>query len=161
MIWKASKHRSRFPLVCIVSILLYSGTTFADQYQQNQPVAIEVFTPAKYPFVNDRGISNKSRGLDISIYEIDGIESMEQDLSIDMLADPEKSKRIALYRIQHMNVQTKKKMQMAAHGLAKAMQYGVDRYPAIVFDGQAVVYGVTDVQTALAHYRAWWREGKR
>ena len=53
------------------------------------------------------------------------------------------------------------KMQMAAHGLAKAMQYGVDRYPAIVFDGQAVVYGVTDVQTAIAHYRAWRREGKR
>jgi integrating conjugative element protein (TIGR03757 family) len=161
MIWKASKHRSRISLVCLVSVLLYSGATLADQHQQNQPHAIEAFTSVKHPFVGARDIGNKSRGLDITIYEIDGIESMEQDLSIDMSADPEKSKRIALYRIQHMDDQTKTKMQMAAQGLAKAMQYGVDRYPAIVFDGQAVVYGITDVQTALAHYRTWRREGKR
>lgn len=156
MICKASKHRSGITLVCLASVFLYSGATFADQ-----PHAIEAFTSVKYPFVDTRGIGNKSRGPDITVYEIDGIESMEKDLSIDMPADPEKSKRIALYRIQHMGNQTKTKMQMAAQGLAKAMQYGVDRYPAVVFDGQAVVYGVTDVQTALAHYRTWRREGKR
>ncbi|MES9889906.1 MAG: TIGR03757 family integrating conjugative element protein [Candidatus Thiodiazotropha sp.] len=105
--------------------------------------------------------SKKIHGLDITLYEIDGIASIERDLSIGMPADSEKSKRIALERIQHMDDQSKTKMQMAAKGLAKAMQYGVDRYPAIVFDGQAVVYGVSDVQTALAHYRAWRREGKR
>ncbi|MEJ1363171.1 MAG: TIGR03757 family integrating conjugative element protein [Candidatus Sedimenticola sp. (ex Thyasira tokunagai)] len=161
MIWKASKHRTQVPLVCLVSVLLYSGATFADQHHQNQPHAIEVFTSDQYPIADAKGIGNRLHRLDIIIYEIDGIESMEQDLSIDMPADPEKSKRIALYRIQRMDDQTKTKMQMAAQGLAKAMQYGVDRYPAIVFDGQAVVYGVTDVQTALAHYRTWRREGKR
>ena len=161
MICKASKHRSRIPLVCLASVLLFSGATFADQHQQNQPHVIEAFTSVKYPFVDARGIGNKSRGLDITVYEIDGIESMEKDLSIDMPADPEKSKRIALDRIQHMDDQTKTKMQMAAQGLAKAMQYGVDRYPAIVFDGQAVVYGVTDVETALAHYQKWRQEGAR
>ena len=133
----------------------------ADQHQQNQPHVIEAFTSVKYPFVDARGIGNKTHGPDITVYEIDGIESIERDLSIDMPADPEKAKRIALYRIQHMDGQTRTKMQMTAQGLAKAMQYGVDRYPAIVFDGQAVVYGVTDVQTALAHYRTWRREGKR
>jgi integrating conjugative element protein (TIGR03757 family) len=120
-----------------------------------------VFTSSEHPFASTNDVSNKLHGLNITIYEIDGIESMERDLSIDMSADPEKSKRIALYRIQHMDDQTRTKMQMAAQGLAKAMQYGVDRYPAIVFDGQAIVYGVTDVQTALAHYRTWRREGKR
>ena len=161
MIRKASKHRPRVPLVCLVSVLLYSGVTLADQHQQNQPHVIEAFTSVKYPIVDARSIGNKSRGPDTTVYEIDGIESIERDLSIDMPADPEKSKRIALRRIQHMDDQTKTKMQMAAQGLAKAMQYGVDRYPAIVFDGQAVVYGVTDVQTAIAHYRTWRREGKR
>lgn len=161
MIWKASKHRSRVPLLFLVSVLLYSGSTLADQHQQNQPHVIEAFTSVKYPFVDARGIGNDSHGLDVTIYEIDGIESIERDLSIDMPADPEKSKRIALHRIQNMDDQSKTKMQMAAQGLAKATQYGVDRYPAIVFDGQAVVYGVTDVQIALAHYRTWWREGKR
>lgn len=161
MIWKASKHRPRVPLVCLASVLLYSGVTLADQHQQNLPHVIEAFTSVKYPFVGARGIGTESHGLDVTFYEIDGIESIERDLSIGIPADPEKSKRIALDRIQNMDDQTKATMQMAALGLAKAMQYGVDRYPAIVFDGQAVVYGVTDVQSALAYYRAWRREGKR
>ncbi|MFC1367109.1 MAG: TIGR03757 family integrating conjugative element protein [gamma proteobacterium symbiont of Phacoides pectinatus] len=155
MIWKASTHRSGIASVCLASVLLYSGATFADQ-----PHAIEAFTSVKYPFVGATGIGNNSHGLAVIVYEIDGIESMEKDLSIGMPADPEKSKQIALHRIQHMDDQSKTKMQMAAQGLAKAMQYGVDRYPAIVFDGQAVVYGVTDVQIAIAHYRAWRQEGK-
>lgn len=161
MIRKASQHRPRVPLVCLASVLLYSGATLADQHQQNLPHVIEAFTSVNYPFGSARGIGNDSHGLDITIYEIDGIVSIERDLSIDMPADPEKSKRIALDRIQHMDNQSTTKMRMAALGLAKATQYGVDRYPAIVFDGQAVVYGVTDVQTALAHYRVWRREGKQ
>jgi integrating conjugative element protein (TIGR03757 family) len=40
------------------------------------------------------------------------------------------------------------------------MQYGIDRYPAIVFDGHAVVYGVTDVQAATRIYEQWQEEGK-
>ena len=161
MICKASKHRSRVPLVCLASVLLFSGATFADQHQQNQPHVIEAFTSVKYPFVGATGIGNNSHGLAVTVYEIDWIEFIERGLSTDMPADPEKSKRIALHRIQNMDDQSKTKMQMAAQGLAKAMQYGVDRYPAIVFDGQAVVYGVTDVQTAITHYQTWRREGKR
>ncbi|MCP4040978.1 MAG: DUF1525 domain-containing protein, partial [Gammaproteobacteria bacterium] len=43
---------------------------------------------------------------------------------------------------------------------AKAMQYGVDRIPAIVFDGKVVVYGMTNLKAALDHYRTW-RVGTR
>ncbi|MCH8896663.1 MAG: DUF1525 domain-containing protein, partial [Proteobacteria bacterium] len=35
----------------------------------------------------------------------------------------------------------------------KATHYGVDRSPAIVFDGVAVVYGVTALPVAFDHYR--------
>ena len=43
-------------------------------------------------------------------------------------------------------------MQRAAMGLAKAMQYGIDQYPAIVFDGDLAIYGVTDING--------WRSGR-
>ena len=49
----------------------------------------------------------------------------------------------------------------AAIGLAKAVQYGIDRYPAIVFDGRVVVYGVTDLVEALDRYKAWRWEPAR
>jgi integrating conjugative element protein (TIGR03757 family) len=43
----------------------------------------------------------------------------------------------------------------AALGLTKAVQYGIDRYPAIVFDGQAEVFGIADVEQAFHRYRQW------
>jgi len=161
MHWKTSTQRFWLPVVWLVCTSLYSGVLFADQNRQLQPYVVEVFTSYEYSFASTNDASDKLRGLDITIYEIDGIESMERALSIDMPADPVQSKQIALRRLQGMDDQTRMKMQSAAQGLAKAMQYGVDRYPAIVFDGQAVVYGVTDVRAALAHYRAWRREGNR
>jgi integrating conjugative element protein (TIGR03757 family) len=36
-----------------------------------------------------------------------------------------------------------------------ALHYGVDRIPAIVIDGTAVVYGVTDLVDAVQRYDAW------
>ena len=46
-------------------------------------------------------------------------------------------------------------MKHAALGLARAVQYGVDRYPAIVFNATAVVYGVTGLVEAVQRYDAW------
>ncbi|MCB1718714.1 MAG: DUF1525 domain-containing protein, partial [Candidatus Competibacteraceae bacterium] len=37
----------------------------------------------------------------------------------------------------------------------RARELGIDRYPAVVFDSQFVVYGLTDLPAALAHYRRW------
>ena len=65
-----------------------------------------------------------------------------------------------LQRIQQLDEQTTTAIQNAAVGLAKAMQYGIDRYPAIVFGGEVVVYGLTDLNAALDHYRTW-RAGTR
>ncbi|MEW8508366.1 MAG: TIGR03757 family integrating conjugative element protein [Candidatus Thiodiazotropha sp.] len=99
--------------------------------------------------------------MDIQLYELNGIRRIETNLSQGLTTDPEQSEKIVLQRLQKLNENDRTSMQRAAEGLAKAMHYRIDRYPAIVFDGQAVVYGVTDVQTALAHYLVWRREGKR
>ena len=51
-----------------------------------------------------------------------------------------------------------RKVKNAYAGVLKAMTYGIDRYPAMVFDhGAAVIYGVTDLNEALEAYRQWYR----
>jgi len=40
------------------------------------------------------------------------------------------------------------------------MQYGIDRYPAIVFGGEVVVYGLTDPNAALVYYQKWQAENR-
>ena len=157
MIWKLSKHSCRIQFVWLVPLVLFADATFADPRELNPPPVIEVFTSAQYPLVktDTKHAGSDLQGLKITVYEIDGIQSVERDLSLNLLVEPQQSKQIALQRIQNLDEQTRSRMQLAAQGLAKAMQYGVDRFPAIVFDGQAVVYGVIEWQVALVHYESW------
>jgi len=160
MIWKLSKHSCRIQFVCLVPLVLFVDTTFADPRGLNPLPVIEVFTSAQYPVVetDTTGSGSHLQGPVITVYEIDGIQSVERDLSLNLPVEPQQSKQIALQRIQSLDEQTRSRMQASATALAKAMQYGIDRYPAIVFDGQAVVYGVTDLQVALAHHESWRTE---
>ena len=101
------------------------------------------------------GTKEDRQNIDLHSYALDGIQRFETQLSSSLPSDPDQSKQIAVQRIQQLDEQAMLAVQNAAVGLAKAMQYGVDRYPAIVFDGVAVVYGLTDLSIALDHYRVW------
>jgi integrating conjugative element protein (TIGR03757 family) len=153
MIYKISKHSFCIQFVWLVSLILVAGTTLADQRGPNSPHIFEVFTSAKYPIAKLAG--SNLQGSEITVYEIDGIQSVERDLSLNLPVALQQSKQVALQRIQSLNEKTRSGLQATATGLAKAMHYGIDRYPAIVFDSQAVAYGVTDLQVALTHYQAW------
>ena len=151
------KRSCRVQCVWLVSLVLLADTACADPRGPNPPPVIEVFTSAERPLIetdaNDSG--GDSQGLAITVYEIDGIQSLERELSLDLPVEPQPSKAMVLQRLQRLDAPTRARMHSAATGLAKALQYGVERYPAVVFDGEAVVYGLTDLNVALEQYRAW------
>lgn len=159
MMRKVSKVRCRVQFVWLVPLVLVSlvGTAFADQRGSSPGPVIEVFTSARHSDVQThaRGADGALRNWDVTVYEIDRIQALERDLSRDLPLDPQRSKRVVLHRIKNMDEQTRSRMQFAATALMKARHYGVDRTPAVVFDGAAVVHGVTDLMVALAHYRLW------
>lgn len=109
--------------------------------------SIEVFTDSMNP------VANGADG--ITVYYIDGIDRLQQELSKDLPADPVTAKQTALHRFQRIDSHLSSELENAAKGLVQAMQYGIDRYPAIVFDGKAVVYGITDIRAATQVYRQW------
>lgn len=43
-------------------------------------------------------------------------------------------------------------------GLSQAVNLGLNQYPALVFNRQAVIIGVTDIQQGLAIYQQWRQE---
>ena len=146
-----------------ILLVLFAGVAQAGRPVEVNPHIVEVFTTTELPISGEAGTNSQAlhEQADFHVYELDGIRRTEAKLSQGLPADPEQSKRVVLQRYQQLREEDRAQMQHDAMGLAKAIQYGVDRYPAIVFDGQAVVYGITDVQTALAHYRARRREGER
>lgn len=119
-------------------------------------LVIEVFTTSEQPVVGAE--QERLRIATITTYAVDGLERFELGLSEGLPADPDAAKAEALRRIQHLDDARLVPAKNAAFGLATAVQYGVDRYPAIVFDGRAVVYGVTDLIDALGRFETWQRE---
>jgi integrating conjugative element protein (TIGR03757 family) len=143
--------------VSLVLVILAGNVVQAARIEAVTPQVIEVFTSSDLPITGGAVISPVPGRptSELQIYELDGIQSIEAKLSKDLTADPEQSKRVVLQRFQQLHEDDRARMQRAAMGLAKAFQYGVDRYPAIVFGGEVAIYGVTDIGEALHWYQQW------
>lgn len=105
----------------------------------------------------------RQQGYDVKLYNLDAPKLLFADLSQDLPAYPAAAKRTLEQRMQQRGRQALQQQLIAAYqGLSVAIQYQVDRYPAVLFDGgQAVIYGVTDLQQALSLYRQWQSRLKR
>lgn len=126
------------------------------------PHIVEIFITTESPVAGEAAINRQPvhGEQEFHIYELDSIQRIEAKLSEGLTADPEQAKQVVLQRFQQLHEEDRARMQRAAMGLAKAMQYGIDRYPAIVFDGEVIIYGVTDIGEALHRYQEW-REGRK
>ena len=140
----------------LVGLALFGPLAFSAPVWAGDALVIEVFTTSEQRVVGAE--HERLKTATITIYAVDGLERFESGLSEGLPGDPEAAKAEALRRIQRLDDARMAPAKNAALGLAKAVQYGVDRYPAIVFDGQAVVFGVTDLVEALDRYAAWQRE---
>jgi integrating conjugative element protein (TIGR03757 family) len=140
------------PMLALLTLLMPIGAFAADSAL---PSRIEIFTTAAQPITNVAEIHKVlGGGTPIRYYTLDTQARLDEALSQDLPADPDKARAVALQRIQALDIsQVKRELSESFEGLVLARRYGLDRYPAVVFDGgRRVVYGVTDLQEALRLY---------
>ena len=137
----------------LVALTLFGPLLFTAALQAGEPLTLEVFTAAEFP-VSGRD-DRRLQGATVTVYAVDGLEQFDSALSQNLPTDADAAKAEALRRIGELDDARIAPAKDAAIGLAKAVQYGVDRYPAIVVNGTAVLYGVTDLVEAVARYEAW------
>lgn len=158
-----NSHSIRVGVLVLVVLALFAGVAQGFQPAAGHAHLVEVFTTTKSPVTGASGFNQQpgSGESELHVYELDGIQSIEAKLSEGLTADPEQSRRVVLQRFQQLHEEDRARMQRAAMGLTKAMQYGIDRYPAIVFDGEGAIYGVADFDEALHRYQQWREDRKR
>lgn len=146
----------RAALIAVIIFLTISMRCFGEGEFTHKPPFVEVFTASPFS-VNEQYLQqlNEKGGAEFKLYTIDRIDQLQQVLSRGLSADPIEAKQEALKRFQSMDAALSHQLESAAKGLAKVLEYGIDRYPAIVFEGEAVIYGVTDLDVATNHYRRW------
>ena len=130
-------------LVWVLVLILVAGKPV----RAGEAPRIEVFVTEEFlPLTATQGAT---------VYVIDGLSRIETGLSRELPGNPKAAKALVLERFARMEAGSAKQLENAAQGLVRAMHYSIDRYPAIVFDGQAVVYGLTDLDLARRFYRKW------
>jgi len=153
-----NSHCVRFKYSSLIFLALIIGSAVqSDIGTPAHPRIIEVFVTTDVAITGGTAVYRQpeDQDLEIQIYRLNAIQQIELELSRDLASDPEQAKSAVMERIQRLNADARTEMQNAATGMAKAMQYGIDRLPAVVIDGQAVVYGITDLPEVFGHYAAW------
>ncbi len=147
---------SRTPNAFILSALLALLLAEPSQADKLPPAArMDIFTSSDLPIKSLHGFVLRHPEIALRVHTLDAIERFEDDLSQGLPADPYRAKRLALGRLQQLSTHNRTQLQHATTSIATALSYGVKKYPAIVFDGEFVVYGLSDPLRALEHYRRW------
>jgi len=126
-------------------------------YAENPILAarMDVFITANQPIERLDAFVSRHPEVTLRVHTLDAIENLEDMLSQGLPAEPHGAKRLALARLKQLGKDTREQLQQSATAIATALQYGVEQFPAIVFDTEFVVYGLTDPFSALKVYQRW------
>ena len=143
----------------VVFVLVSTQTLPVALANEELPGLIEVFTVTGERITGQDVLLHDTpgEGLEVHIYRLDGFKDLETRLSEHLPGDPEQARQMATDKLSQISETDRARLQRTAVGLARAIRYGIDRRPAMVFNGQAVVYGLTDLPAGLTQYRHWQR----
>ncbi|MCB2425868.1 TIGR03757 family integrating conjugative element protein [Methylophaga pinxianii] len=129
---------------------LFALTLFSSSLSANQ-LLVEAFYDKDTRLVN---VQIAERVATVKTYDLSAPESFENMLSEGLSDDPAVAQQQAKQRIEQRGNAIQQQLMEAYEGGLKAMQYEIDKIPAIVFNGgQHVIFGVHDVNKAISIYK--------
>lgn len=135
-----------FPFV--LSIPLYLGI---QSPVRAEALSVEAFTDnSRFPVV-----WRMKPDVKVAIYDLATPKHIGQMLSVGLPANPEAARILAEQSIKANRNSLTSELKSAYQGHTKAMDYGLTHYPALVFNGKAVIYGISDVEEGIKRYQTW------
>lgn len=140
----------------IISCLAFCATVLSIPAQAG-PGLVEAIHSDAFPLTGADDLAGQ--GIEVKTYNLDDGKRLTATLANGLPPDQEQAKAALERRFKEQGMEAvQKHFTQAFQGQILGVQYGISRYPAIVFDqGRAVVYGVTDLNRAVAIYRDWRR----
>lgn len=137
-------------LVCLPQLPAHAEIQVGTALQSAARIeSVEVFRRA------DQKVFGAASGATMTVYVVDQLKSFTDRLSEGLPNTPQAAQRVAQARLQALTDQDKLWIRNAATAKVRATQYQLTKTPAIVINGQAVIYGVSDIAQACAIYQRW------
>lgn len=97
-----------------------------------------------------KNVERAERIAQVTTYDLSAPDQLEEQISEGLSSDPAEAKKQARARIENGGRELQQKLTTAYQGSLKAMQYDIQKLPAVIFnDGQYVIYGESDVHRAI------------
>jgi len=138
----------------ILSIPVYLGgstAVYADSLAE--PLTVLAFTDSRrFPIS-----PTDSPEVKVTVYDLAAPKRAMAQLNaqIRLPANPALATALAKDYLQTHQAELAQRLLPAYEGLSKAINLGISHYPALVFNNQAVIVGVTDIQQGLSIYHHW------
>jgi len=147
---------SQIQVLLMVCILSFTTGLKADT--NNLPSTLIVITSDQRPVqtIDWSGLGYSEYQPELSVLNLDSVQSIEVRLGKGLPGDEKLARAIMEERVAESGrAQLDAQLRAAYLPLGTMMAYGLDRYPVIIFDQQAVIYGVTDLAQAIDQYHQW------
>jgi integrating conjugative element protein (TIGR03757 family) len=142
----------------LVSLFVVLALLLVEPSQAAKPARItriDVFITADQLINRFDAFVAKHPEITVRVHTLDAIENLKDELSTGLPRDPREAKRVALSRLKQLSKNKRAELEHAATSIATALSYGVTQYPAIVFNSEFVIYGLSDPLLALEHFQRW------
>ena len=119
---------------------------------------VELFTTAAHP--PPAHLNATGEDIQLTVYDLDGLARLNAILSYQLPPQKAAAKAMAATRLAALTERKQADLRATATGLLAAQRYGLARYPAMVINGEAVIYGLTDPTEAVRQYQRWRGEAE-
>lgn len=129
----------KMPFCCLAALLLSVGAS----------AGTVIYTDSSHAVTAPPGPG-------VSVIELDAPQRAQANIFGELSADPALAEQRARAAIASPDFrQRQKQLADAWAGVTHAWSVGLEKYPAVVFDDQFVVYGTTDVNEATRLFTTW------
>ena len=154
---------SKLKIFVVSAAIVLVELTISSASADALPQSIVAITSNQRPIqsVNWKSASPSKNNPEITILSLDAVQSIQDQLSEGLPNDETLARALVQQKIAEIGrSKLEDELRTAYLPLGTMMAYGLDRYPVIIFDKQAVIYGMTDLSLAINRYRQWLEDKK-
>ena len=123
---------------------------------------IEIFTNDSATLQHYRSFQYRHKPYRLTIYSLNGAEQWKQKFSENLSTDEAIALEQVNRKIQAMGGQAalQKTLTKVYSPLIRAMKIGLQEFPAVVINGQYVIYGTDNIKEAVNRVKVWRQENE-
>lgn len=121
---------------------------------QVNAITVDIFVDQPQSFISIPGVS-------INVHDLSAPERLSQRYLPELPPDPAQAKKMAMaFFASSKGREYQHQLKEVAEHQTHLMRFNIQKIPAMVFDGKAVIYGSTDIQRGLEIYQNYLKKNE-